>query len=255
MSAVFLNNAHPVTGDPLVRRALELATDRDTLIDKVALKNGVRSQSVVPQTSVDAVALPFVGYDPAAAAKLLDTGGWKRGADGMRSKNGLALAVDLAIPSGYAPSAAAANILHDDWGRIGVNVVIHPYATPQYFAIYSAGGILQTGKFDAALFSQSSGPVYANINGNWDCASFPPHGLNSIHYCNPKVDALNDRYVRDFDANARRAEAAALQRAINADTPAIITYERTFLSAADSRLDGYHPNSFSYWGDPLELDI
>jgi ABC-type transport system substrate-binding protein len=53
----------------------------------------------------------------------------------------------------------------------------------------------------------------------------------------------------------RARAAASFQRIIDADAPVIIIYARTFLSAFDSRLSGYHPNSFSYWGDPLQLDI
>jgi ABC-type transport system substrate-binding protein len=173
----------------------------------------------------------------------------------MRSKNGTPLTVDLAIPTGYEPSAIMSNILHDDWGKVGVNVLIHTYATAQYFAIYSAGGIIQTGKFDAALYSAPLGPLYANINGTFDCASIPPHGGNADFYCNPKVDALNDRYVREFDAAARHGDAGAIQRLIDDDTPAIVTGERIFLSSYDSQLHGYHPNSYSYWGDPLQLDM
>ncbi len=132
---------------------------------------------------------------------------------------------------------------------------IHTYAPAQYFAIYAAGGILQTGKFDAALFSQGLGPVYANINGVLDCASFPPNGQNADRYCNHAVDALNDRYVHSFDPASRHTTAATMQRTIDADTPAIMLYERTFLAAYDARLTGYHPNSYSYWGDSLQLDI
>ena len=255
MSAIFLNVEHPVLSDPVVRRALEFATDRNLVLDKIVLHNGVIAQSVIPRTAHDFLALPLTPYDPAQAQKLLDGAGWKLGSNGVRSKNGIVLSIDIAIPSGYAPSSTLANVLHDDWGKIGVNVSIHTYATPQFFATYAAGGIVQTGKFDAALLSQSLGPVYANINGVFDCESIPPHGFNQDRYCNHKVDALNDRYVRSFDPKVRAMAAAALQRIINTDTPAIMLYERAFLASYDARLTGYHPNSFSYWGDPLQLDI
>jgi peptide/nickel transport system substrate-binding protein len=255
VSAVFLNTQHPVVSDPVVRRALSYATDRAVVLDKVVLHNGVLLSSVVPKTSVDAIDLPVTPFDLGRAAKLLDAAGWKRGSDGMRSKNGVPLSFDLAIPSGYAPSATLSAILHDDWGKIGVNVQIHTYATAQYFAIYAAGGIIQTGKFDGALYSQGLGPIYANINGEYDCGSFPPNGQNATRYCNRKVDELDDRYIQSFDPAVRKTTAAAMQRIIHADTPAIVLYERTFLASYDSHLTGYHPNSYSYWGDPLQLDI
>jgi peptide/nickel transport system substrate-binding protein len=255
MSAIFMNVQHPIVADRVVRSALEYATDRAVVLDKVVLHNGVLAQSVIPKTSIDAVNLPVTPFDLGRAAKLLDGDGWKKGSDGMRSKNGTPLTFDLAIPSGYAPSATLANILHDDWGKVGVNVQIHTYATTQFFAIYSAGGIIQSGKFDGALFSQGLGPIYASINGVFDCNSFPPNGQNATRYCNRTVDALDDRYIHSFDPATRHTVAATMQQIINADVPAIMMYERTFLSSHDSRLTGYHPNSYSYWGDPLQLDI
>ncbi len=255
VSAVFFNTQHPVVGDAAVRHALSMATNRTLVIDKIVLRNGILTESVVPKTAHDWLALPVTPFDPARAAKLLDAAGWARGANGIRAKNGVPLAVDLAIPSGYAPSATLANILHDDWGKLGVDVRIHTYATSQYFAIYAAGGIIQTGKFDAALYSQSIGPIEPDITGVYDCASIPPRGMNGARYCNPKVDALIDRYLRSYDRAVQARSAAAMQRQIDADLPAAVLYERTFLSAFDSHLSGYHPNSYDDWGDPLQLDI
>jgi peptide/nickel transport system substrate-binding protein len=255
MSAIFMNTQHPIVSDPVVRRALEFATNRAAVLDKVVLHNGIITQSVIPKTSVDAADLPLTPFDLARAAKLLDGDGWKKGPGGMRSKNGTPLTFDLAIPSGYAPSATLANILHDDWGSIGVNVQIHTYASSQFFAIYAAGGVIQTGKFDGALFSQALGPVYAAVNGVFDCAGIPPNGQNATRYCNHAVDKLDDAYIHSFDPAVRHTTAITMQKIINDDTPAIMLYERTFLSSYDARLHGYHPNSYSYWGDPLELDM
>jgi len=255
MSGIYFNVKHPQLSDSAVRRALRLATDRTTVFDKVVLRNGTLVESVVPQISRNYLALPLTPYDPAQGAKLLDGAGWKVGPDGIRHKDGIALALDVAIPSGYAPSATLAAILEGDWRKLGVDVTIHTWSTSQYFAIYSAGGILQTGKFDVALFSQSSGPVFSNINGIYDCAGAPPHGSNVNRYCNSKVDALNDRYLHSYDAKQQRDAADAFQRLIDNDAPTVVLYERAFLAVFDNRLTGYHPHGFSYWGDPMQLDI
>jgi peptide/nickel transport system substrate-binding protein len=255
MAGVFFNMNGAATRDRAVRHALSLATDRVAILTKTSLGLGVLTESVVPQTSVDFLALPVTPYDLAAAAKLLDAAGWKRGAGGMRSKGNVPLAVDFAIPAGYAPSEAVANIIHDDWGQIGVAVTIHTWSDAQFFAPYAEGGALQTGKFDAANFAQSLGPISAGINGVYDCASIPPNGFNVYRYCNHTADALNDRYLQSFDPTARKRTAAAIQRAITADLPGIVLYERLFLAAYTSKLTGYHPSAYSYWGDPLALDI
>jgi len=255
VGGIFFNVSKPQVSDPEVRRALRLATDRDTLFDKVVHRNGVLTESLVPRTSRDYFDLPIPKLDPAAAARMLSAAGWKLGRDGIRHKNGIALTLDLAIPSGYQPSEIFASILKEDWAKIGVGITIHMWSIPQFFAPYSAGGIIQKGRFDAALFSTAPGPIFANINGYYDCASIPPRGGNADFYCNPKVDALDNRYLHSYDPRVRHKVAAAMQRLLDSDAPAIAIYERTYLSVYDSRLTGYHPSSFSFWGDPLELDI
>jgi len=255
MSGLFFNTAHKVVADPVVRRALRLATDRATAFNKVVLGHGIMTESVIPRTVPDWLDLGAPKYDPAAAAKMLAADGWKLGPDKIRHKDGIALNLDMAIPSGYQPSSTLAAIMKEDWGQIGVGVTIHTWATAQFFAIYANGGIIQTGKFDVVLFSQSLGPVYANINGVYDCNSIPPNGANQTRYCNHKVDALNNAYLHTYDAALQKKYADTFQRLIDADCPTIIIYERAFISVYDGRLTGYHPNPFSYFGDPMQLDI
>lgn len=255
MGGVFFNTAHPQVSDPIVRRALRLATDRENVFDKVFFHNGAITESVVPQITRDYAALPLTKYDPDAAGKMLDDDGWTLGADHMRHKNGVALNIDLAIPSGYQPSEIFAAILKENWNKLGVGVTIHTWSTSQFFAIYSAGGIIQNGKFDAALYSQSLGPVYANINGVYDCAGAPPNGQNAARYCNHRVDADDDRYLHSYDAKVQKESAADFQRLIDRDCPTIMIYERAFLAVYDQRLTGYHPHPFSMWGNPMEMDI
>jgi peptide/nickel transport system substrate-binding protein len=187
---------------------------------------------------------------------MLDAAGWKLGSDNVRHKNGLALTLDIAIPAGYGPSETLAALLQSDYTKIGVATTIHTYASGQFFGPYSAGGIVQTGKFDAALHSQSLGPVYGNINGVLTCDSIPPNGFNETRYCNKQVDALNDTYLHSYDPAVQNKAAAAFQRIIDNDAPLIMMYERGFLAVYDKRLTGYHPNSFSNWGgDPWNIDI
>jgi peptide/nickel transport system substrate-binding protein len=256
MSAIFFNTSKPQLKDPAVRRALRLATNRPLIFDKVVLRNGVITESVVPRMAHGYLDLPITKYDPKAAEAMLDAAGWKLGSDGVRHKNGLALTLDIVIPSGYGPSETLSALLQSDYTKIGVATTIHNYASGQFFGPYAAGGIIQTGKFDAALHSQSIGPVYGNINGVLTCNSIPPNGFNETHYCNKQVDALNDAYLHSYDPAVQNKAAAQFQRIIDNNAPLIMLYERAFLAVYDKRLTGYHPNSFSNWGgDPMNIDI
>ena len=256
MSAIFFNTSRPQLKDPAVRRALRLATNRPLIFDKVVLRNGALTESAIPRMALGYLDLPVTKYDPAAAQAMLDAAGWKRGPDGVRRKNGLPLSLQIVIPSGYGPSETLSALLQNDYSKIGVAASIRAYASGTFLAPYSAGGILQTRKFDAALLSQSLGPVYANINGVYTCDSIPPNGFNIAGYCNKQVDALNDTYLHSYDKSVQVKAAAAFQRIMDNDAPMVMMYERAFLAAYDKRLTGYHPNSFSYWGDSLmQMDI
>jgi peptide/nickel transport system substrate-binding protein len=254
LAGVYFNVQRPSVSDPRVRRALRLATDRPALVDKVSLHNAVAQESLVPATAHDYLDLPLAPYDPKRAAALLDAAGWKRGPDGTRSKNGVALNIEIAIPGGYAPSANAANLLLNDWGAIGVGVQIRVWPDSTFFAPLDAGGIIQSGKFDAVLFSNGPFP-YANIDTVYACKAFPPNGFNSDRYCNPRVDALNARYTQTFDPAERTKLAASMQRQLDDDAPGIVTYLRKYVEAYDNRLHGYHLSAYTAWGDPLQLDL
>lgn len=256
ISGVYFNTAKPQLADPRVRSALRLATNRKLIFDKVNLRNGEMTESVVPRFTHGYMALGLSPYDPAAAQRMLDEAGWRRGPDGVRHKNGLALTLDIAVPSGYLPSATLATILQGDYTKIGVTTTIHTYASGQFFGPYSAGGIVQTGKFDAALFSNALGPVFANVNGSYTCDSIPPRGFNQSRYCNRTVDRLNDRFLHSYDRKVQDAAAAQIQRLIDADVPVVTIYDRAFLAVYDKRLTGYHPTSFAWWGSaPWDIDI
>jgi peptide/nickel transport system substrate-binding protein len=255
LSGIYFNVTRPAVADPRVRDALRYATDQRTMVDKIALGNGAPQRSLVSSVNPDYLALPLVPYDLARAAALLDAAGWRAGPGGTRAKNGVPLTIDLAVPAGYPPSANTAGILSADWGQIGVGLTIHPWAMSSFFAPAEAGGPLRGGKFDAALFSQAGGVLYATARNNLTCDSIPPHGFNMTRYCNPALDALNQRYETAFDSGQRKAIAAEMQRLLDRDVPGIVIYQRRFLSAFDTRLHGFHPNPFSDWGDPLELDI
>jgi peptide/nickel transport system substrate-binding protein len=256
MSAIFFNTTKPGMNDPVVRRAMRLATNRPLIFDKVVLRNGVMTESVVPRVAHGYIDIPVTKYDPKAAEAMLDAGGWKRGPDGVRHKNGVPLAMDIVIPSGYGPSATLSALLQSDYSKIGVAATIHTYASGTFFGPYAAGGIVQTGKFDVALHSQSLGPIFANLNGVLTCESFPPNGFNEARYCNKQVDALNNAYLHSYDRAVQDKAAAQFQRIIDGDAPWIMLYERAFLAVYDKRLTGFHPNPFSNWGsDPMGIDI
>lgn len=88
---IVMNTTHEILGDPAVRKALQHATDRQTISD------GIFYGLEQPADTLYATTVPYcnVGlkpyeYSTETAAQILDEAGWVLGSDKMRAKDGQA---------------------------------------------------------------------------------------------------------------------------------------------------------------------
>ncbi|AOS62747.1 ABC transporter substrate-binding protein [Actinoalloteichus hymeniacidonis] len=87
--AVSLPTEGPVTGDPSIRMALNLAVNRDELVAEVL--GGLGSPASTPASpAMPDLLEPESAFtaDPLQAGRLLTTGGWTPGEDGVREREG-----------------------------------------------------------------------------------------------------------------------------------------------------------------------
>ncbi len=109
------------TSDVNVRRAINLGIDRKVLIDHVLNGYGTVAYSVcdkMPWYSNDHA----VSYDPEEAARLLDAGGWKLGADGIREKDGVKAQFTLLFSTGDSLRQALAEETANQLADLGIRV-------------------------------------------------------------------------------------------------------------------------------------
>lgn len=110
-----VNLNDPVLGDPVVRRALALAIDRQAIIDSVLQGQGVPAEGLYPPglgAYYDPESTPFT-YDPEAAAALLAEAGYPDGVD-LALRTGQ-VEVEVRVLNAIAQTAAPAGF------RITVN--------------------------------------------------------------------------------------------------------------------------------------
>lgn len=88
--------------DPAVRRAVAASINQKAYVDGVLGGNGKPFETVAPPSVLGKFASMVKGipYDPKAAARLLDGAGWKLGSDGVRTKDGRPLKLDIAFSAG-----------------------------------------------------------------------------------------------------------------------------------------------------------
>lgn len=87
---ISLPAGHPVTSDPAVRMALNLAVDRQAMVDGVLMGHGRTASTFIPEQYVAYHSPGAVfPHDLDRAAALLEEAGWVEGADGIRSRDGV----------------------------------------------------------------------------------------------------------------------------------------------------------------------
>lgn len=109
------------TGDVQVRQAINLAIDRNEMIDNVLNGYGSPAYSVCDK-------MPWyndaarVGYDAAKAADILDKAGWLTGSDGIREKDGVRASMTLMYPASDSVRQALAADTANQLKEVGIEV-------------------------------------------------------------------------------------------------------------------------------------
>lgn len=109
-----------LTGDVLVRRAINIGIDRQEMIDNVLNGYGTPAYSVCDQMPWYNLASE-VAYDPEGAAALLDQAGWIMGADGVREKDGVKATLNLLYPTSDSVRQALCADFANQLGELGIS--------------------------------------------------------------------------------------------------------------------------------------
>ncbi|MBV9439479.1 MAG: hypothetical protein JOZ24_05775, partial [Candidatus Eremiobacteraeota bacterium] len=232
-----------------VRRALCMALDPRMMYEKLFFRLGALAPA--DQNPVTGWADPHVKFyptDPAAAGRLLDAAGWKMGSGGIRIKNGRPLVVELGTVAGAKSNEQVEVAIQAAWRAIGVQTEVKNVPGDRYFAPANAGGTLNTGNYEVALFSW-----VRNLDPN-DAAflsptGFPPHGENVSYYDNAEVTRLIEQGVSTFDLRRRHTIYDRIQQIIVRDLPYYTLLWIPVVTASDPHLVGVKPppTLFAFW--------
>ena len=245
---------HGALRDPVVRRALRLATDRATILAKVRHGVGTLTETVIPPAHRFHLDAPLIPFDVAAANKLLDGAGWKRGSDGIRAKNGERLAFSFATGTGLPDTDQIVELVRANWAQIGATFELRKYPSPLFFAPAPTGGIIYGGKYDATIYAWILGPN-ADLTNLFACDRFPPKGANVPRYCDREVDRALERYDTTYDEAGQRAALRTVQERIMRDVPTIVLDAREDVFAFNDDLHGFRPNHVTAFDDLVDADI
>jgi peptide/nickel transport system substrate-binding protein len=228
-TVLVMNPRQPPFDDGRVRRAVSRALRRQRLIDATLSGFGVPAGSAVPP------GLPFAPTDApresvAEAAALLDSAGWRVGADQNRWKDGRALELELwTVGSG---DLALEQLIQADLAAVGIRVRLRaqeftsllaalraPVAERRFdMALTGISGDLGLSHLEALLHSRQRG-------GALD--------VGKIHHA--AIDSAIDRARVAMPAE-RQAEWRAVDRALDELTPVVWIYHAKGVQGLSRRL-------------------
>ena len=239
---VFFNqNQAPILADSSIRKALELATDKETLVKKVLFGYGLPIDSPIPPlllsagTSANASQTMEERLD--AAKKILDKAGWKENPEGgVRefTKKKVAQELSFSLATSNAPELKeTAELLKSMWEALGAKVELKTFDVGDLNQ-----NVIRPRKYDALLFGEIIGRDL-DLFAFWHSSQRNDPGLNIAMYANSKVDKLLDDGRKLLSDSDRLTLYRTVDEEIQKDIPAIFTYSPDFIYVLPEKVRGF----------------
>jgi peptide/nickel transport system substrate-binding protein len=218
--ALVWNCGRPPFDDPRLRRALTLALDRRTMVAAYLYGFGEVADGPVPPWHPRAVTASPVPFDRVGSGALLDSLGWRAGADGMRRRNGRPLAFTL-LTVGTSDNSLE-QMIQADLQAVGVSARIRQLELGAFLA--RATGAARD--YDALVTGILGDLALGYLRGLFDSRR-RDQPLQYAQYANPAVD-------RALDAG----DPGAVQRIVARDLPITFLYHARGVQGLNRRVHG-----------------
>jgi peptide/nickel transport system substrate-binding protein len=229
-TALFFNTTRPPFDDVRVRRAVSRSIDRARIVEVALAGFGVPSASAVPPDSPLAWSAPTAN-DTALADSLLDAAGWRRGASGVRAREGTPFAIELlTVGSG---DNVAEQLLQSDLAARGITLRVRQT---------EMGSFLTTARATDKRFDVLIAGIPGDLSFSYVAALFDSRQrggtLDYTGFHLPVLDTLL-RATADAPAGDPRRQAwIAVQRAIDSLAPATWLFHSRGVQGVSRRVRG-----------------
>jgi peptide/nickel transport system substrate-binding protein len=238
-----LKKENPLLADIRVRRALLMAMDRQTMVDRLFQgKQPVAATWVNPLSPNYDPAIPVVKFDLPGAKALLAEAGWTPGADGIcRNPAGDRLSFEIGTTAGNRLRELQEQVLQSNWKSACIEVTIKNEPARTLFGdtlkhrsysgmeMYAWSSNVTESPFRTLGSSQI--PTAAN---NWG-------GANYIAFSDPKMDADIAAAEAELDPAKQKAIWADMQRIYAGAIPVLPLFFRAEPHVTPLWLQGYQP--------------
>jgi len=230
------DGSNPYFADPLVRRALSSALDREGYIRSVL--HGLGSpvpgplSLLLPAAPAEGAGAPAARFDPDRAARLLDEAGWRIDPrTGLRTRGGRPFRFTLLVFAGGEDHVAFAQVAQDTLRRIGVEMRVERLDWP---ALWSR---LKSGQFEAALSGFSPTPDPDSLFGMLHSSQIAG-GQNYAAFRDAEIDRWLEEGRRELDPARRDAVYRRVAARLETAQPYATLFSPSVVGALNARFEG-----------------
>ncbi|CAG0946920.1 partial Oligopeptide-binding protein AppA, partial [Anaerolineae bacterium] len=219
-------------------QAISMAVDRDALIKSIRLGHAKAQYSMLPSSSwaaADEKDLTKYTFDLAKANKTLEDAGYKKGADGIRAKDGKPLKFRLEYNAGNKQREQISLITQQNLKEIGIAAEVNAVEWNAYL-----DKVNKTYDMDLYVLGWVGGYDPASTKNIWASDG----GQNSTGYKNAKVDQLykEAETVPGCKQADRKAKYVEIQKIIGEDAPYVFLYTQETLEVFNKRINLLAPS-------------
>jgi peptide/nickel transport system substrate-binding protein len=246
-----------VLADHTVISALDMALDRQAIIDQVLAGYGTIIHTPIPSTILPESGI-YTNGTIDQANLLLNKAGWTMGTDGIRSRGGMTTVIqkitnkktkkvttksvtvpskqpstrlEFSLTTGDTPELKqSSQLIKQQLARIGVLVDVKIYETGPL------NQLIRTRRYEALFFGQVINNE-SDLFAFWHSSQKADPGLNVAMYSNPSVDTLLLSAQKTLSPDVRMNKYKDFITAFNKDTPALLIYSPKYLYATSKDLD------------------
>ncbi|MCL6453868.1 MAG: peptide ABC transporter substrate-binding protein [Alicyclobacillus sp.] len=233
-----INERNPILQDVRVRQALEMAINRQAIVQQIY--KGKATLLAADQSKLSWTSNPNLQpypYDPAKAKQLLAQAGWTMGSDGYLHKNGQTLSLVYSTTAGNATREATERLIQFWFKQIGVKMTIKNVPANDFF-----GSLLPSGKgWDIAEYESldSTDPPATTQQ------DFTPGGASDYGaFNNAQVNQLMQQVAVTTDQSKRQQLMQQVEQILHDQVPALWYFSPDEIDTSIG-ISGYQPNPWS----------
>jgi peptide/nickel transport system substrate-binding protein len=232
--ATFFNqNQNAIFTNREVRRALDLVTDKDALVQEVLQGHGQTINDPIPPGSKAILGLPeniatsTLSQDERLlqAQNILEDNGWvKSQEDGIYRNEKKKQELVFSLSTSDAPELIkTANLLKDQWQKFGASVDVKIFSSSDLNQ-----NVIRTRQYQALLFGEVIGRDL-DLYPFWHSSQRNDPGLNIAMYTNITADKAMEDIRTTLDKEVRKAKYTVFENEIEQDSPAVFLFSPDFI--------------------------